>query len=81
MIITSMHWYQVPTVLKAMTDRLVCAEGGIRLRARAMARSQTKQRRSLSAWLTDMALISAGCTGKADGCSDIGALCDIPWGA
>ena len=28
MIITPTHWYQAPTVLKAMIDRLVCAEGG-----------------------------------------------------
>lgn len=28
MIITPVHWYQAPTVLKAMIDRLVCADGG-----------------------------------------------------
>ncbi len=28
MIITPVHWYQAPTVLKAMLDRLVCADGG-----------------------------------------------------
>lgn len=28
MIITPCHWYQAPTVLKAMMDRLVCADGG-----------------------------------------------------
>lgn len=28
MIVTPVHWYQVPTVLKAMIDRLVCADGG-----------------------------------------------------
>jgi multimeric flavodoxin WrbA len=28
MIITPVHWYQAPTVLKAMMDRLVCADGG-----------------------------------------------------
>lgn len=27
-IITPVHWYQTPTVLKAMIDRLVCADGG-----------------------------------------------------
>ena len=28
MIITPVHWYQAPTVLKSMIDRLVCADGG-----------------------------------------------------
>ena len=28
MIITPVHWYQAPTVLKAMMDRLVCGDGG-----------------------------------------------------
>ena len=28
MILTPVHWYQAPTVLKLMMDRLVCADGG-----------------------------------------------------
>ena len=28
MIITPGHWYQSPSVLKLMIDRLVCADGG-----------------------------------------------------
>lgn len=28
MIVTPCHWYQAPTVLKTMMDRLVCADGG-----------------------------------------------------
>ncbi len=28
MVITPVHWYQATTVLKAMLDRLVCADGG-----------------------------------------------------
>src|SRR6185369_11944619 len=28
MIVTPVHWYQAPTVLKAMMDRMVCADGG-----------------------------------------------------
>jgi multimeric flavodoxin WrbA len=28
MIVTPCHWYQAPTTLKAMIDRLVCADGG-----------------------------------------------------
>ncbi|TMJ26202.1 MAG: flavodoxin family protein, partial [Alphaproteobacteria bacterium] len=28
MIVTPVHWYQAPTVLKTMMDRLVCADGG-----------------------------------------------------
>jgi multimeric flavodoxin WrbA len=28
MIVTPVNWYQAPTVLKAMMDRLVCADGG-----------------------------------------------------
>jgi multimeric flavodoxin WrbA len=27
-IVTPVHWYQVPSVLKLMIDRLVCADGG-----------------------------------------------------
>lgn len=27
-IVTPVHWYQAPTVLKSMIDRLVCADGG-----------------------------------------------------
>ena len=28
MIVTPVNWYQAPTALKAMIDRLVCADGG-----------------------------------------------------
>jgi len=28
MIVTPVHWYQVPSTLKLMMDRLVCADGG-----------------------------------------------------
>jgi multimeric flavodoxin WrbA len=28
MIVTPVHWYQAPTTLKLMMDRLVCADGG-----------------------------------------------------
>jgi multimeric flavodoxin WrbA len=28
MIVTPVHWYQAPTTLKSMMDRLVCADGG-----------------------------------------------------
>lgn len=28
LIVTPVHWYHAPTVLKAMMDRLVCADGG-----------------------------------------------------
>jgi multimeric flavodoxin WrbA len=28
LIVTPVHWYQVPSVLKLMMDRLVCADGG-----------------------------------------------------
>ena len=28
MILTPVHWYQAPSVLKLMMDRLVCADGG-----------------------------------------------------
>lgn len=28
MFVTPVHWYQAPTVLKALIDRLVCADGG-----------------------------------------------------
>jgi multimeric flavodoxin WrbA len=28
MIVTPLNWYQAPTALKAMIDRLVCVDGG-----------------------------------------------------
>lgn len=93
MIITPVHWYQVPSVMKLMMDRLVCADGGnpdptstqgkdaekakkIELKGwnyprplagRAFsvvvhgdAAGAENVRRSLTDWLTDMELISAG---------------------
>lgn len=100
MIITPVHWYHAPTVLKAMMDRLVCADGGnpdpssthgkTAAEAKALelegwpypkhlagryfsvvvhgdAVGAETLRRSLSDWLTDMSLISAGRMGEADG--------------
>jgi multimeric flavodoxin WrbA len=93
MIVTPVHWYQAPTVLKAMIDRLVCADGGnpdptstsgkdaqkakdiemkgwdyprhLADRAYAVvvhgdAAGAETLRRSLSDWLADMGLLSAG---------------------
>ena len=93
MIVTPVHWYQTPTVLKAMMDRLVCADGGnpdptstggkdpqkakdiemkgwdfprhLAGRAYAVvvhgdAAGTENLRRSLSDWLADMGLVSAG---------------------
>ena len=93
MIVTPVHWYQAPTVLKAMMDRLVCADGGNadptstggkdaqkakdlemkgwdyprHLAGRAFAvvvhgdtAGAETLRRSLSDWLADMGLSSAG---------------------
>ncbi len=93
MIVTPVHWYQAPTVLKAMIDRLVCADGGnpdptstsgkdaqkakdiemkgwsyprhLAGRAYAVvvhgdAAGAETLRRSLSDWLADMGLASAG---------------------
>jgi multimeric flavodoxin WrbA len=100
MIITPVHWYHAPTVLKAMMDRLVCADGGnpdpssthgkrveeakaLELRGWPYPRHLAGRffsvvvhgdavgaetlRRSLSDWLTDMSLISAGRTAELDG--------------
>jgi multimeric flavodoxin WrbA len=100
MIITPVQWYHTPTVLKAMMDRLVCADGGntdpssthgkIVAEAKALelkgwpyprhlagrffgvvahgdAVGAETVRRSLSDWLTDMSLISAGRFAEADG--------------
>jgi multimeric flavodoxin WrbA len=93
MIVTPVHWYQAPTVLKAMIDRLVCADGGNsdptstggkdaqkakdlemkgwdyprHLAGRAFAvvvhgdtAGAETLRRSLSDWLADLGLVSAG---------------------
>ncbi|MDP2333929.1 MAG: flavodoxin family protein [Reyranella sp.] len=99
MIVTPVHWYQAPTVLKAMIDRLVCADGGNpdptstsgknpakakalenkgwsyprHLAGRAFsvvvhgdAVGAETLRRSLSDWLRDMGLISAGHPAEID---------------
>ena len=100
MIVTPVNWYHAPTALKAMIDRLVCADGGnpdpttthgkkpaeakaIELKgwdypkhlagrhygivAHGDITGAVTLRRSLSDWLTDMELISAGGRGEADG--------------
>ncbi len=100
MIVAPVHWYHAPTVLKAMMDRLVCADGGntdpssthgkTAAEAKALelkgwpyprhlagryfsvvahgdAAGAETLRRSLSDWLTDMSLISAGRFAEADG--------------
>jgi multimeric flavodoxin WrbA len=100
MIVTPVHWYQAPTALKAMMDRLVCADGGntdpssthgkmveeakaLELKGWPYPRHLAGRyfgvvvhgdaigaetlRRSLSDWLTDMSLISAGRFAEADG--------------
>jgi len=100
MIVTPVNWYQAPTGLKAMIDRLVCADGGnpdpttthgkraaeakeIELRGwhypkhladrlfavvvHGDAAGAETLRRSLSDWLTDISLVSAGRTSETDG--------------
>lgn len=100
MIVTPVHWYQAPTTLKSMIDRLVCADGGnpdpssthgktakeakaLELRGWPYPRHLAGRhfgvvvhgdsigaetlRRSLSDWLTDMSLISAGSMAEDDG--------------
>ncbi len=100
MIVAPVNWYHAPTTLKAMIDRLVCADGGNpdpssthgkkAIEAKALelkgwrypphladrhfgivahgdsAGAETL-RRSLSDWLTDMKLISAGGLAETDG--------------
>lgn len=100
MIITPVNWYHAPTGLKAMMDRLVCADGGnpdpssthgktvseakaLELKGWPYPRHLAGRyfglavygdsvgaetlRRSLSDWLTDMALTSAGRLAETDG--------------
>jgi multimeric flavodoxin WrbA len=100
MIVTPVNWYHAPTGLKAMIDRLVCADGGnpdptsthgkhadqakaLELKGWPYPRHLAGRhfglvvhgdsagaemlRRSLSDWLTDMALISAGRIAEAEG--------------
>jgi multimeric flavodoxin WrbA len=100
MIITPVNWYHVPSGLKAMIDRLVCADGGnpdpttthgkhakeakaIELKGWHYPRHLAGRmfsvvvhgdvigaetlRRSLTDWLTDMKLISAGSMAELDG--------------
>ena len=100
LIVAPVNWYQAPTALKSMIDRLVCADGGnpdptsthgkhaneakaLELKGWPYPRhlagrhfglvvhgdsaGAETMRRSLSDWLTDMSLISAGRTSEADG--------------
>ena len=100
MIVTPVNWYHAPTALKALIDRLVCADGGnpdpssthgkkaaeakaLELKGWPYPRHLAGRhfgivvhgdsvgaetlRRSLSDWLTDMSLISAGGLAETDG--------------
>jgi multimeric flavodoxin WrbA len=100
MIVTPVNWYQVPGGLKAMIDRLVCADGGnpdptsthgkhpdeakaLELKGWDYPRHLAGRlfavvvhgdvigaetlRRSLSDWLTDIKMISAGALAECDG--------------
>ena len=100
LIVTPVNWYHASTALKAMMDRLVCADGGnpdptsthgkhadqakaLELKGWPYPRHLAGRhfglvvhgdsvgtetlRRSLSDWLTDMSLISAGRTSQANG--------------
>ena len=100
MIITPVNWYQAPTGLKSMIDRLVCADGGnsdpSSTHGKKPAEAKAIElkgwdypkhlggrlfsvvvhgdsigaetlRRSLSDWLTDLELLSAGTLAEKDG--------------
>jgi len=100
MIITPVNWYQAPTGLKAMIDRLVCADGGnpdpTSTHGKKPAEAKAIElagwdypkhlsgrlfsivvhgdsigvetlRRSLSDWLTDIEMISAGALAEKGG--------------
>jgi multimeric flavodoxin WrbA len=100
LIVTPVNWYHAPGGLKAMMDRLVCADGGnpdptsthgkkaveakaIELKGWPYPRHLAGRyfglvvhgdsvgaesvRRTLSDWLTDMHLVSAGRFGELDG--------------
>jgi multimeric flavodoxin WrbA len=45
LIVTPVNWYHVPAGLKAMMDRLVCADRAIPIRHRRTARRRPKPRR------------------------------------
>ena len=75
MIVTPVYWYQAPSVLKLMIDRLVCADGGnpdptttrgkkpedrlFSIVVHGDTEGADTLRRSLSDWLTDMDLLPA----------------------
>ena len=46
MIVTPVYWYQAPSVLKLMMDRLVCADGGNPDQTTASSRSSSMASRS-----------------------------------
>ena len=48
MIVTPVYWYQAPSVLKLMIDRLVCADGGNPDPTSTPARTPRRPRRSSS---------------------------------
>jgi multimeric flavodoxin WrbA len=99
MIVTPVYWYQAPSVLKLMIDRLVCADGGnpdpTTTRGKNPAKAKELElsgwsyprhladrlfaivvhgdvagaetlRRSLTDWLTDMALVPAASSALVD---------------
>ena len=56
LLVTPVNWYQVPGPLKAMIDRLVCADGGAE-----------SLRRAVADWASDMHLMLAGSQSEVDG--------------
>ena len=62
MIVTPVNWYQAPSVLKLMIDRLVCADGGraFSVVVHADAAGAENLRRILVDWMTDLEMIPAG---------------------
>ena len=112
MIVTPVYWYQAPSTLKLMIDRLVCADGGNPDPTSTRARTPRKPRswswragtyprhlagrafsvvvhgdaegaetlrRSLSDWLADMQLVSAGPHGEHRALHRLlRAICDEP---
>jgi multimeric flavodoxin WrbA len=61
LIVTPVYWYQAPSTLKLMIDRLVCADGGNPDSTSTSGKDAAKAKAlELADWLDWMGLIDAG---------------------
>jgi hypothetical protein len=84
LIVTPVYWYQVPSALKLMIDRLVCADGGNPIRPPRRARTLRRRKRwsspdGLIRNILQSAYTAWWCTAMLPASSRCGAHCLIGW--